>query len=270
MKKILIIISLIWLLGQNQVPPPTVYFLNVGQGLAVLYRHSSGFTMLYDTGPGRAVAPELGTVLPPWQRQIDLIIISHTHADHLDGLLAVLEQYSVREVWLPALPDNELGRLVGQKLTEQPDINVRRVTAGTCRILPGGDQMIVWHPATAGQTEHAGTQVVSLTDATGNRLLLTGDLDAADEIAALNYCRSHHICATASQTVLQVSHHGSKTSTSLDWLEAVRPNLAVISVGENSYGHPSDETIERLRSLGIPLKRTDQTGRVLTELSLQR
>lgn len=269
MKKIGLIWGLVWLITRLWIKPPTANFLNVGQGLAVLYQNQTGFTMLYDTGPESAVGSELGAILPPWQRQLDLVIISHAHADHLNGLLYLLDSYQIRELWLPPPSDNELGQTVRQKLSAYPEIKIRERLAGDWLVLPGGVSLALWHPSTGGQDEHAATQVVSLEDRDHHRLLLTGDLDAADETNTLAYCQARATCA-AQTTILQVSHHGSKFSTSDRWLEATKPDRAVISVGENSYGHPATETMERLMNHGIPTKRTDQDGRVLTWLSLQR
>lgn len=225
--------------------------------------------MLFDTGPGQAVLAELGAALPAYDRTIDLIIISHAHADHLDGLRAILESYTVREIWLPTLPDNELGQATRAALAAHPEITIRYGRAGDWRVLPGGDTLTLWHPDKSDLEDHASTQVVAVDDSSGDRLLLTGDLDAADEADALAYCLSWHNCA-APYTMLQVSHHGSATSTGGAWLETTRPNEAVISVGENDYGHPNEATLNRLRQHGIPYFRTDQAGRVLTRLAQRR
>lgn len=258
-----------WLAWASWPKPLDGVFLNVGQGLAVLYQSPSGFTVLYDTGPNRAVATELGAVLPLIQRTIDLVIISHAHADHLDGLRALLESYTIREVWLPALPDNELGQATRQALATHPEINVQYKRAGAWRVLPDGITLTVWHPGDYNLADHAATQVVAIDEPNGQRLLLTGDLDSADETEALGYCQAWLDC-TAKFTIQQVSHHGSATSTGEAWLTAIHPDLAVISVGANNYGHPAAATLERLKAQGVPTRRTDLDGRVLTRLTERR
>ncbi len=268
-RRLIVLSFLVFMYAVNKLPQGQIAWLNVGQGLAVYYQSESGWNMLYDTGPARAVASELGQAMSPLTRQIDLVIISHAHADHLEGLLAVLDGYEVKEIWLPPLSDNQLDQAVRQKLKQRPETMIREKAAGDLLIVPGGLLLRHWHPTATGLSGHDATQVVELTNQFNKRLLLTGDLDTKQEQDALLYCESHFIC-TAEFTNLQVSHHGSKTSTGSNWLTAVKPNDAVISVGENDYGHPADETINRLEGAGVTLFRTDLNGRVLTNWPSQR
>lgn len=251
----------LWLfIGRPQ--PDTLVMLNVGAGLATLFTDHQGWQMLYDAGPGRAVLSELGRTLPPWDDSLDLLVISHAHRDHLEGAVAVLAAYQVKEVWLPHnLGDNDFTRALHEALEKERAVIVYP-SQGFQRWLKSGWKITVWHPPLdiSSDHAHAATIVISGALLSAPRWLLTGDLERANERAVLEYCTELPVgCAT---DILQVSHHGSRTTTQSDWLTLTRPKVALISTGENSYGHPHQETLDRLHQQKISFYRTDESGRL--------
>jgi competence protein ComEC len=240
-----------------------VSFLDVGQGDAILIRQGS-FEVLVDGGPSpQAISLALGKHLPFWDRTIELVVLTHPHGDHLAGLVEVLRRYRVEQVLEPPhiaedstdfTPDLyvEWRRLIAEKA-------IRTITARAYQELRYGQiVMEVLNPPAApltGTQSDADNNGVVLNVRVGDiGFLLTGDLKEEGEMELLMN-RMLSGC-----TVLKVAHHGSKASSSQGFLNVVKPQAAVISVGENDFGHPSPEVLDRLKNL--MLYRTDQDGTV--------
>ena len=244
-----------------------VYFLNVGQGDATLIRQGN-FEILIDGGPSpQAIDAELGKILPFWDRSIELVILTHPHADHLAGLVEVLSRYRVGQALYPdisyaATDDydedlfNEWLRLIQQK-------NIESTLAQANQEISVGDVVIdVLNPPaiplTGTESDVDNNSVVLQVKAGDISFLITGDLmrEGEEEIA---YERLLSRC-----TVLKVAHHGSDTSTSVEFLNVADPRVAVISVGENDFGHPTPEVLDRLTArLGKEnVYRTDEDGTI--------
>jgi competence protein ComEC len=262
-----------WMFLPHLGPQPArMWALSVGQGAAVLYRDSTGATLLFDGGPDSTVLTELGTILPPWQRRIDVIALSHTHADHLRGLLAVLGKYSVGEVW------DSGSRAPGQdvvkwnNLLEQQKLPRHHLKAGDEKHL-GKTHLLVIHPITsqagkAPRNAHDANLAFRLSNLT-HSALLTGDLDEKHERDILKWC-SLPECSLRSD-VLQVPHHGSANGLLISFLEAIQPRYAFICVGQkNRYNHPTAPVLNKLEAAYIPYHRTDTGGGILITFSKNR
>lgn len=237
-----------------------VVFFNVGQGDAALVRTPSGADILIDGGPGLSVLEGLGEFLPFWDRDIELMVLTHPDHDHLAGLLEALKRYRVKRIlWTGAKKDNaEFKEWV--RLIDAERCGIDTASAGAKLVFEGepGFYMEVVYP----EQNLAG---VLAKDTNGNSLVLklvykersflfTGDIygNIADELAAGDF--------DLRSDVLKIAHHGSKNSDSIPFLEKVSPAAAVISVGSNSYGHPAQETLEMLEKYDIKLLRTDMAG----------
>ena len=238
-----------------------VYFLDVGQGDAILLRTPGGRVILVDGGPDPLLlSSRLGEVLPFWQRRIDLVVSTHFDQDHLGGLEQVFGHYQVDRViespvsdkgglsahWHEQLPATKTGlTLASQGM---------RVTLGKSLRLE------VLNPppgAKEGQADDNQSSVVLRVVMGRCRILLTADIDAEAESALLASGQP------LSATVLKVAHHGAATSSSARFLAAVNPQVAVVSVGEgNRFGHPSEEVLQRLAAIGCQVYRTDQQGTI--------
>jgi len=239
-----------------------VSFLDVGQGEAILIQKGSQ-QVLVDGGPSpQLLALELGERMPFWDRTIELVVLSHPHADHITGLVEVMQRYRVERVLYPesdyGLPIcREWLGLIGEK-----DIEYTIARAGQEIDLGDGVTMKVLNPPAtllSGTNSDINNNSVVLNLSDGEvSFLLTGDIEREAEFGLI--ARGSDL----SVTVLKAGHSGSKTSTTPEFLAEVSPVAAVISVGENSYGHPSGEVIDRLEAeVGKEyIYRTDQQGTI--------
>jgi len=239
-----------------------VSFLDVGQGEAILIQKGSQ-QVLVDGGPSpQLLALELGERMPFWDRTIELVVLSHPHADHITGLVEVMQRYRVERVLYPesdyGLPIcREWLGLIGEK-----DIECTIARAEQEIDLGDGVTMKVLNPPAtllSGTNSDINNNSVVLNLSDGEvSFLLTGDIEREAEFGLI--ARGSDL----SVTVLKAGHSGSKTSTTPEFLAEVSPVAAVISVGENSYGHPSGEVIDRLEAeVGKEyIYRTDQQGTI--------
>ena len=227
-----------------------VSFLDVGQGDAILIRTPSGHNILIDGGPSSEdIGLRLGEELPFWDRDIDLVILTHPDSDHLTGLVEVLSHYNVGQVLEPDLSSLEDFNSPlydeWQRLIEERGIEHTFAQAGQLIDLGDGITLEVLNPQealltdTSSDTDNNG--IVLRLEYGDISFLLTADIFEEGE----QYLADRGF--ELESTVLKVAHHGSSTSTSPDFLAAVDPQIAVISVGEdNPYGHPSPEVAARL------------------------
>lgn len=238
-----------------------LHVLDVGQGDAILIEAPNGNQVLVDGGPDETILTRLAEVMPFWDRSIDLILLTHPHADHLDGLLAVLRRYEVGMVLESGVNHSIPEYAEWHELIRQQGIPLQRAGRGQAVRLGGGAELRVLTPFrsfanTSPRNIHDAAVVAKLAFASSTALL-TADAESSLEralIAARDNLRAE---------VLKVGHHGSKTSTSAGFLAAVRPRLAAVSAGrKNRYGHPTQEVLDRLASAGVTVFRTDREGTI--------
>jgi competence protein ComEC len=239
-----------------------VIFLDVGQGDAIFVRTPSGRQLLVDGGPnGTVLLSRLGGVMPFWDRSIDLVVLTHPDADHLTGLIPLLERYRVERVIFRPVEEEQATEAYRYwlQLLEAEGAAIYTGEAGLQLTLDTGLAMEVLHPGPepvrGNKDDINNNSVVTRLSYGQVAVLLPGDIGAEAEselIARKVLLRS---------TVLKLPHHGSCSSTSPQFLEAVSPQVVVISVGaDNRFGHPCAGVLERLE--GTPLYRTDENGTV--------
>jgi len=246
-------VALVWGgLGGDVVVPPAVVFLDVGQGDASLILASDGSNVLVDAGPE---PPALASALRRYGvNRIDLLILTHPHEDHIAGLVGLVGRIYIGRVWIwGTAHTGESWELLSEQLALD-GVPIEVPAVGAMEIY--GDVSIeVLGPLRryAGANDQS---LVLMVSAGSSTVLMTGDIEEAAQADL----------GTMTADVLKVPHHGGATS-SLSWLAAVDPAIAVVSVGDNDYGHPAPEVLEVLNSLGAFVLRTDQTGDVTIQLT---
>ena len=243
--------------------------LDVGQGDAILLQGASGGRILVDTGPDpERLLPQLDARVPPWDRRLDLLVLTHPHEDHVGGAAVLLRRYRVARVAEPGMRGSGPGWEALMAELARQGRTTERLAAGARLGLDGATIRVLWPPAgtvpeAPGKTGTAVNDVSIVLDVRygARRFLLTGD--AEQEVGAALVASGSLTAADRPVDVLKVAHHGSRTATTGDFLAAVRPGMAVVSVGaQNDYGHPAAATLERLRSAGAHVLRTDEDGTV--------
>lgn len=268
----LILLFLVVLGAIFQLPDDKLHliFCDVGQGDAILALQGEN-QILIDGGPDRKVLDCLSKHLPFWDRTIEVVVLTHPEADHFTGLIDVIERYNIKQFVINNIVNDKVGfwkfrqGVINEKVAvyapkEGDEIKVGPVVFSV--LWPEqklGDEM-VWNSkaekeAVLGASAYSGklndTSIVLKLSYGQFDALLTGDIDSETETKlATNFLSGIE--------VLKVAHHGSKYSSGEVFLEEIKPQLAVISVGKNSFGHPTPELIKRLENLGVRILRTDE------------
>ncbi len=237
-----------------------VAFLDVGQGDAILITSPSGRRFLIDGGRDPALlAAHVGRALPYWQDTLDAVILTHYDLDHMGGLLGLATRYHVGTLIAPAGAPPTPWQAEWAAFSRRAGKSHLAVVGGLLHCSDG-----VWVeflrpydplPAATSSSDNDLSIVARLTYGKAT-FLFSGDAQAAAEAELLNAGMLSHTW------VLKVSHHGSASSTGEQFLAAVRPQLAIISVGPNKYGHPASDVLERLASVGATCLRTDLLGTI--------
>jgi competence protein ComEC len=240
-----------------------VAFLDVGQGDAILITTPAGRQILVDGGPSpAALTSALGKEMPFWDRSLDMLVMTHTDADHITGLAEVLERYQV-DRWLESgIPDQDPTYLACREILAEKAIPDDQLRAGDWLDLGHGISLEVLHPPgqpLAGTTADTNNNSLVLRLVWNDvEFLLAGDVEAPAEQYLMRSGQP------LSARVLKVGHHGSARSSTADFLSAVSPSFAVISAGSgNAFGLPDQKVLQRLAGHceGYIL-RTDEHGTI--------
>jgi competence protein ComEC len=242
-------------------PSLALHFLDVGQGDAAAIRTPGGHWILVDAGPADERADAGRRVVAPFlQRQgarsLTLAVVSHAHADHLGGLPAVMARLPTGMVIEPGadVADPRYSRFLDRLLADRVPWHPARLGD---RFELDGVRATVLHPESGwvGWGEDVNEDSLVLLIEYGDfQALFAGDAGFPAEAAMHGRLRRVDL--------LKVGHHGSRGSTGEDWLEALAPPVAVISLGRNDYGHPAPATLARLRAHGVAVHRTDREGTI--------
>jgi competence protein ComEC len=261
---LLVILSLITAVVWRAVEDDNlkVYFFDVGQGDAILIRTPSRQNIIIDGGPDNALVTKLGKSLPFYDQTVDLMILTHPHDDHLVGLIQVLEKYKVKQILYTGVLQPTDNYLAWLKVIKDKGINLKIARFGQKFVFDQVELQIIYpvDDLTNQPMENLNnSSIVSRLVYVQTDFLFTGDLEEAGEKEILK--------SSAEQLkarVIKIGHHGSDTSSGEEFLRAVEPDYAVISVGaDNNFGHPSRRIIKRLERLGIEILRTDDSGDIV-------
>ncbi len=253
--------------------------------------------ILIDGGPSSVILEKLAKEMPFYDRTIDLVILTHPERDHLSGLNEVLKRYKIKNIlWTGVVRDTaeykEWKKIIdkekaqifiaqaGQKITckscTRTKFNVEQEAQMPMFTLYNPERIYTEHPCEffidilypfqnlEGQEfkNSNDTSIVAKLVFSENSFLFTGDISSKieQELISEYLCSDSCKFANLKSTVLKIAHHGSKYSSSEDFLKNVSPQLAVIQVGKNSYNLPAEEVLARLENFGIRVLRTDKNG----------
>lgn len=238
-----------------------VYFFDVGQGDSIFIKTPEGKDILIDGGPDSTVLEKLAEVMPFWDRYIDIVVLTHPHQDHIGGLFDILGRYKIDQILEPDLisePDNMayFNKIVGQNGSTQ-EHGANNPVAGDKIVLGQNLEMNFLYPLTLQLSEEDlnNTSLIFQLKYKDEKFLFVGDATSEVEAKILN--------SNLDSDFLKVGHHGSRYSSSTEFLAKVTPLVSIISVGEgNSFGHPTKDTLDRLSVVGSRILRTDRNGSI--------
>lgn len=233
-----------------------IHYINVGQGDSILVQQD-GRNMLIDTGTNESTGTLINYLHSQNVKRIDYLILTHAHEDHIGGADAVINDFNIGTIYMTKyITSTRTFKDVISAMKSKGLKAALPIPGNTFRL--GSADCIILGPVNAdGRDLNTCSAVIKLTF--GNtRFLFTGDAQSSNEEAMIN--KGYDLTAD----VLKAGHHGSRTSTCEEFLDAVNPKYAVISAGKgNDYGHPHKQTMERLRAKGVKVYRTDESGTII-------
>lgn len=233
-----------------------VIFLDVGQGDAILIKQGRNQILIDGGRSGKALLSAISQYVPFWDRTIETVIATHPDADHIGGLPALIRNYRVGVfVSTGVASESETYRYLEESIGDHPPARKLLSRRGTSLSLPHGGRLEILFPEDGAHVtgESNETSIVTRFSFNETDFLLAGDLPREEAF----------IPDVPESEVLKLSHHGSKYSSSDTFLARVRPKEAVVSVGQNSYGHPAPEVLDRAKKTGALIRRTDESGDIV-------
>lgn len=245
----------------------TVAFMDIGQGDAIYIETPDGVQVLIDGGPDSAVLRTLPPLMPFLDRSIDVVLATHPDKDHIGGLVDVLERYKVGEIIMTE-NENDTGvssAFIDRVQHEGAELLFAR--AGQVLQLGASTTLTIYSPAAdPSALESNASSIVAQLKYGDSEFMLTGDAPIGIE----EYLVKTYGTALSSD-VLKLGHHGSKTSSSAEFLAAVHPEYAVVSAGkDNRYGHPTTEALGRATAEGSKILSTIDSGTIIFKSDGQR
>jgi len=247
-----------------------IYFIDVGQGDSMLVKTVGGKNILIDGGGSKNPDYDIGEkILVPYLldrriKTLDYVIISHFDEDHVGGILTVMQELKVKKAIIARQFENSNNYKKFIKLAQEKKIKVIVVEAGDVINIEKDIKLkVLWPDSKNKINENVlnNNSLVCKLEYKNFSIMLTGDIEEIAENAILNKYKNNAKILNAN--ILKVAHHGSKSSSTEDFIKAVMPEIALIGVGkDNSFGHPSDGTIERLNKIKCKILRTDENGEI--------
>ncbi len=227
---------------------------DVGQGDAILVSYGQSH-ILIDTGPNSAVLRCLQAKISPISPVLDLVVLSHPDKDHAGGWEEVSQHYVVQQLWTNGQQRNPKSGLVS---TLQPSLgDLVKLPGIRLNVVWNSDVFDLWNKGVSPEEESNARSVGTYLQSRSFGFLSLGDLECQQELAVTTMSLLGRI------TILKTSHHGSKSSSCIEFLKKIRTETAIISVGEkNSYNHPEENVLRNLENAGASVYRTDFQGRI--------
>lgn len=243
-----------------------VYFFDVGQGDAELIQRDN-IQILIDGGPDEKVLSELGKVMPLSDRNIEYVILTHPHADHLVGLNAVLDHYTIGKIFASGVTHTSDSYLLFLQKIQDKNIDFSVPETGQ-RLIPfiDGELDFLWPGK---QFVNSTTENLNNTSIIGRFcnysecLFLTGDAEVAEQNDMFNYYEQNKIDYNWTSQILKTAHHGSANGANMKMYEKVLPNITIIEVGaDNKYGHPHQALLQLAEQFNNKIYRTDRDSTI--------
>jgi competence protein ComEC len=274
---VLLILNLsIYFQNRNEPNILKVYFLNVGQGDSILIETPNGTQTIIDAGPNNKIINELSEVMPFFDRTLDIIIPTHSDLDHVAGFPEILRRFNIKNYYDSGFVDNDdLNTEIKLLVQNENGINVKKISRGDNIILDQEHDIsleILWPGADYETKDNNNRSIVARLDYGETSFLFTGDAGIEIEKILLENSTIKNSSATEINNsrnildvdILKAGHHGSKTASSLEFLEKVTPELTIISAGkDNRFGHPNQEVLDNLNKINSQIKNTAEVGRIL-------
>lgn len=236
----------------------TVHFIDVGQGDSILIQTPRGQTMLIDAGSNSKADVVKEYLQGLGISKIDVLVGTHPHEDHIGGLDVVIDNFDIGSIYMPKVAHTTKTYEDVLLAIKRKGLKIKGAVAGMDIPLEGVDAKILAPEESLESDNLNDYSIVIRLVYQNTAFLFQGDAEKRSEEAILGSG------APIEADVIKIGHHGSSTSSTPDYMKAVNPTFAVITVGEdNKYGHPHAETIELLDQLGVVIYRTDEDGTVV-------
>ncbi|MCD4705370.1 MBL fold metallo-hydrolase [bacterium] len=235
-----------------------VCFFDVGQGDSILIKSPKGKNILIDGGPSADLIQKLGNKHSYQNHQIDILILTHAHADHYFGLIEVIKRYNIKLVLWSGIDAHNSSYLHFKKLIE--NLNTKIAILGQEYLIEKNLKIKILYPLhylEEGDTDLNNTSISLILSHQNIDFFLAGDLtcEGEEEIIKQNI--------NIKSEIFKANHHGSRWSNCNYFLDKVKPELAIIQSGiDNSFGHPHQETLDRLEERNIEILRNDELGNI--------
>ena len=234
-----------------------ISFLDVGQGDSALISLPDNKQILIDTGKSPDVVAKIKSKMPPFDNEIEKVFLSHPDNDHIGEMQAILNSFKVDEVYLNT--DKSDSKTFQKMADEIKSKGIKQEVISSGRDIYEGELKIenLWPKSGESLTEN-NMSLVMLVQIKNSKALFTGDLEIEGQQKMLGIYSKDQLGAD----LYKVPHHGSAGAWNESFISAVGPKNAVISVGPNSYGHPTKTVLDGLSKLGINIYRTDESGTI--------
>lgn len=237
-----------------------VVFLDIGQGDAIFIQTPNKKQMLIDSGNGNQILPKLYKIMPLFDKSIDILVITNPDQDHIGGFQYVIKEFKIGMILEPGTNSETLTYENLEKIIEEKKINRKLAKRGMKIVLDKDIHFDVLFPdRDVSDWERNDGSLVAKLSYLNSTFMLMGDGTKYTEYLI----RENENDKFLESDILKLGHHGSHTSSSLLWLETVKPEFAIVSAGKNNkFGHPSQDVISNLNSLGIKYLETFKTGNI--------
>ena len=265
---IFIIISILKLIPKDM----KIYFIDVGQGDSTLVITPTNRKILIDSGGSESGNFDVGeSTLFPYLldrgiNSLDYICISHFDSDHCQGFIYLLNNMKIKNIILSKQYEatNNFEDIIG--IAKKKKINILQVEAGDILHIDKYTKIEILHPSKELESDINDNSIVMKLKCFRTSVLFTGDISENIENKLVEKCSN-----TLKADILKVAHHGSKTSSSKDFIEVVKPKIALIGVGKNNkFGHPNSEVLEKLNNINSKIFRTDLNGEIILNINRKR